>query len=93
MNIPFYNKLSKRGYEHVRVSHSHGEFAVGRIHINSMEGFWAQVKNAVNGVHHGVAPEYLQQYVNEYTFRYSHRKDETPMFTTFPHRMAVDLGG
>ena len=30
------------------------------VHTATIEGFWAQVKNAVNGVHHGVAPEYLQ---------------------------------
>jgi transposase len=77
-----YNGLGKRGYKHERVTHGEGVFVIGNIHTNSIEGFWAQVKNVVNGVHHGVAPKYLQQYVNEYAFRYSHRKDVTPMFDT-----------
>lgn len=78
-----YNKLGARGYNHLRVSHSGGIFVVGNVHTNSIEGFWAQIKNAVNGVHHGVSPLYLQQYVNEYVFRYNHRKDNTPMFLSF----------
>lgn len=77
-----YNKLGEKGYDHQRVSHSDGEFVRGNSHTNSAEGFWAQVKNAVNGVHHGVSPEYLQEYVNEYAFRYGHRNDVTPMFVT-----------
>ena len=51
--------------------------------------FRAQVKNAVNGVHHGVSPDYLQDYVNEYSFRYSHRNDVQPMFWTIMDRVAV----
>lgn len=77
-----YNTLARKGYAHQRVSHGKGVFVDGNSHTNSIEGFWAQVKNAVNGVHHGVGSEYLQQYVNEYAFRYNHRKDTTPMFLT-----------
>lgn len=81
-----YNGLGAKGYDHQRVTHSDGEFARGNVHTNSAEGFWAQVKNAVNGVHHGVSPDYLQQYVNEYAFRYNHRNDVTPMFETILDR-------
>jgi hypothetical protein len=34
------------------------------------------------GVHHAVSHKYLQTYVDEYTFRYNHRKDDAPMFQT-----------
>jgi transposase-like protein len=88
---PVYSKLGKRGYDHVRISHSSGEFVAGNIHTNSIEGFWAQIKNAVHGVHHGVAPEYLQLYVNEYAFRYSHRNDTTPMFQTILERVGMSI--
>ena len=36
----------------------------------------------ISGVYHAVSAKYLQSYVNEYTFRYNHRKDEVPMFQT-----------
>src|SRR5690606_4188947 len=84
-----YNQLSKLGYDHKRVPHSEEIYVIGNIHTNSIEGFWAQVKNAINGVHHGVTPEYLQHYVNEYAFRYSHRNDVTPMFQTILERVGL----
>ncbi len=83
-----YDKLETQGYVHLRIAHSKGVYAINGIHTNTIEGFWAQVKNAVRGVHHGVAPYYLQQYVNEYAFRYNHREDTTPMFRSFLHRIA-----
>lgn len=84
-----YDKLGQKGYTHERVQHSQKVFVVGNSHTNSIEGFWAQIKNAVNGVHHGVSPKYLQQYVNEYSFRYSHRNDVTPMFLTILNRAGM----
>jgi transposase len=88
-----YNSLERRGYVHEQIAHGEVIFVIANIHTNSIEGFWAQVKNAVGGVHHGVAPKYLQQYVNEYVFRYNHRNDVTPMFQTFLHRASAELGG
>ena len=52
------------------------------IHTNSVEGFWSQLKRSIDGTYHHVTPEHLQGYVNEYAFRYSHRKDDQPMFWT-----------
>ncbi len=84
-----YNELGEKGYDHQRILHGSGVYVVGNIHTNSIDGFWAQIKNAVNGVHHGAAPHYLQSYVNEYAFRYSHRNDVTPMFETILGRVGV----
>src|SRR5258706_1978603 len=38
-----YDDLVYRGYEHYRVPHSKGVFALGNAHTNTIEGFWAQV--------------------------------------------------
>lgn len=32
------------------------------------------------GLYHAVSKDHLQDYVNEYAWRYNHRKDERPMF-------------
>ena len=56
--------------------------AIGSIHTNSIEGFWSLVKRGISGVYHAVSPKYLQSYLDEYTFRYNHRKDEKAMFKT-----------
>ena len=40
------------------------------------------LKRGINGVYHAVSEKYLQDYINEYGFRYNHRKDDKPMFKT-----------
>ena len=40
------------------------------------------LKRGIGGVYHSVSEKYLQNYINEYGFRYNHRKDEKPMFET-----------
>lgn len=87
-----YKSLDKLGFDHQTVQHQRKQYVSANVHTNSVEGFWAQVKNAVNGVHHGVSPDYLQHYVNEYAFRYSHRNDVTPMFSTILFRASAGLG-
>ena len=78
-----YNPLTAKGYKHEIVNHSTHEYARGIVHTNTIEGFWSLVKRGIGGVYHNVSPKYLQSYVNEYSFRYNHRKDETPMFQNF----------
>ena len=77
-----YHSLGKRGYEHRRVHHGAKVYVDGDVHTNTLEGFWSLMKRGISGVYHAVSAKYLQSYVNEYTFRYNHRKDETPMFRT-----------
>jgi transposase-like protein len=86
-----YNKLERMGYEHRRIAHSAKIYVVGNVHTNTIEGFWALVKNGIVGVYHHCSSTYLQSYLNEYAFRYNHRNDITPMFLTFLHRMAMEV--
>lgn len=73
--LPVYNFTSKFGFKHIRVNHSAGEYVVGRAHTNTIEGFWAQLKRSIDGTHHSVSRKYLQNYVNEFAFRYNRRFD------------------
>lgn len=84
---PAYNRLAKQGYEHHRINHSARVYVRGNVHTNTIEGFWSLLKNGIRGTHHAVGVAYLQTYVNEYTFRYNHRKDDAPMFETLKGRM------
>jgi len=72
---PIYNFTSKFGFKHIRVNHSADEYVVGRAHTNTIEGFWAQLKRSIDGTHHSVSRKYLQNYVNEFAFRYNRRFD------------------
>jgi transposase len=80
---PAYNRVAKMGFEHRKVNHGIKLYVDGTAHTNTIEGFWSLVKRGINGVYHAVSPKYLQSYVNEYSFRYNHWQDETPMFHLF----------
>jgi transposase len=58
-------------YRHRRIKHSSGVYVKGDIHTNTVEGLWSLIKNGLRGVYHQVSPEYLQSYLDEYTFRYN----------------------
>jgi hypothetical protein len=77
---PVYKKLPSRGYEHKRIHHSAKVYVRGSVHTNTIEGFWSLVKRGIGGVYHSVSAKHLQDYLNEYAFRYNHRDDPIPMF-------------
>ncbi len=80
--FPSYDHFTRIGFTHRRIEHGAKVYARGKVHTNNIEGFWSLVKRGISGVYHAVSPKYLQSYLNEYTFRYNHRNDETPMFIT-----------
>lgn len=82
-----YNTVRKLGYSHGVVHHGKGEYARGNNHVNTVEGFWSLVKRGLDGTRHAVSPKYLQTYLNEYQFRYNHRKSATPMFQLLLNRV------
>lgn len=86
-----YDTLGSKGYSHHRIMHSHKIYVMGNVHTQTIDGFWALVKNGITGVYHHVSPKYLQHYLNEYGFRYTHRNDVTPMFLTILGRTTAKV--
>lgn len=82
-----YNGLAARGYTHQRINHTEKVYVVGDIHTNTIEGFWSLIKRGIGGVYHNVGRNYLQTYLNEYSFRYNRRFDVQPMFLSFLHQI------
>ncbi|MBI4036899.1 IS1595 family transposase [Candidatus Daviesbacteria bacterium] len=76
-----YRTLPVQGYKHSTVNHGIKEYARGNVHTNSIEGFWSQLKRSLNGTYHAVSPKYLQEYVNEFSYRYNQRYTQLPVFT------------
>ena len=69
-----YNKVTKLGHLHETINHGNGQYGRGDVHTNTIEGFWSQFKRSVHGTFHAVSPKYLQSYLDEFSFRYNHRK-------------------
>jgi len=77
-----YNPINREGYKHLRVKHGAREYVRGIAHTNSIEGFWSQLKRSISGTHVWVSKKHLQNYVNEFAFRYNQRNSLNPMFET-----------
>lgn len=70
--------LAKYG-EHKFVQH-YKHYAVDDVHVNHIENVWSLLKRGIIGVYHHINTKYLQAYLDEFSFRYSHRKNKTSMF-------------
>ena len=68
----------KREYAHRFVNHSKEEYSKDGVSTNTIEGFWSQMKRSIDGTYHCVSPKYLQNYVNEFVYRYNLRTE--PVF-------------
>jgi len=76
------------GFRHRTIKHSDGIYVRGDVHTNSVEGFWSLVKRGIGGVYHSVSPEYLQSYLDEYTFRYNRRHQGNQQFRAILERVS-----
>jgi len=83
-----YDRLKRDGYQHSRIHHAEEIYVAGDVHTNTIEGFWSLLKRGIGGVYHSVSAKHLQGYLDEYAFRYKHRKDERPMFETMLSRVS-----
>ncbi|MEX2246241.1 MAG: IS1595 family transposase [Dehalococcoidia bacterium] len=84
-----YTGLKAKGYHHRRIAHKERVYVSGDVHTNTIEGFWSLTKRGIGGVYHSVSAKHLQGYLNEYAWRYNHRKDRRPMFETLLRRAAT----
>jgi len=50
-------------------------YVKGRVHVNSMENFWALLKRSLRGTYVAVEPFHLSRYVDEQVFHYNYGKD------------------
>lgn len=71
-----YNGLTKLNYDHKKVYHNRGQYADGDTTTNRVENYWSNVKRTLKGSYITVSKKYLQNYVNECSFKFNHRKDK-----------------
>ena len=72
-----YAGLSKEFKEHQVLNKDKEEYARGEYHTNTIEGFWTLLKRGIYGQYHRVSTGYLQEYLNEFTFKYNHRANRS----------------
>jgi len=67
-----YAGLSKRGYDHVSIA-ERGDPQVAEEFMPIIHLVFSNLKTWLRGIHHGVSPQHLQAYLNEFTFRFNRR--------------------
>ncbi len=63
-----------QAFKHKFVKHNEGEYVSGDTHTNTLEGFWSLLKRGTIGIYHSMSDKHLQQYIDEFVFRYNSRK-------------------
>lgn len=81
-----YGLLTGDGFKHGRVKHGAKEYAVydyranETFHVNTVEGFWKLFKASVRSTHIQISGKHMQRYLDEFTFRTTHRHRVNGMF-------------
>lgn len=75
-----YWQLYKYGYSHQSVNHGSYQYRHGEVYTQNIENIWSHLKRGIYGVYRVVSKKYLQNYVDEFAFRYNHRNNQGKMF-------------
>ncbi len=76
-----YSGLSRKGiYRHRRINHSERIYVEGPVHTQTIEGFFGHFKTDLRGTHHSISAKWLPGYLNEWVWKWNHRKDDEAMF-------------
>ena len=81
-----YGLLTGDGYSHGAVKHGRKEYAFydyrkgETFHVNTVEGFWKLFKASVRSTHIQISAKHMQRYLDEFTFRATHRHRVNGMF-------------
>ena len=67
-----YTTLERQGYLHTAVAEC-GNMQVAETFLPIIHLVFFNLKTWLRGIHHGVSPQHLQAYLNEFTFRFNRR--------------------
>lgn len=87
--LPAYKKLHALGYRQGAVAHHKHQWKNGIFCTNGIEGFWGHLKKGIRSTHIHVSAEYLQKYVDEFSFRYNNRHEPYAMFNRLVRLISV----
>lgn len=74
--------------KHETINHQEA-YVCGNIHTNNIESFWAILKRGMIGQYHKVSARHLGKYVDEFCYRYNHRKDPNVFALTLSRAVGV----
>ena len=69
-----YRRAIKDFASHGVVRHSRGQYGLGDIHTNTVEGYFSIFKRGMRGIYQWCGKKHLHRYLAEFDFRYSNRE-------------------
>ncbi len=69
-----YRSLGTHFSSHDFVTHGTGEYGRGKIHANTIEGYFSIFKCGMKGVYQHCGKQHLHRYLAEFDFRYNERR-------------------
>ena len=69
----WYRTLKDEFASHGKVEHGAGQYGIGDIHTNTVEGYYSIFKRGMKGVYQHCAKKHLHRYAAEFEFRYNNR--------------------
>ena len=70
---PVYRAFASDFLTHNTVTHNAGEYVLGAVHTNTVEGFYSIFKRGMRGIYQHCAEKHLHRYLAEFDFRYTNR--------------------
>lgn len=83
-----YKPLARHYIDHKIVNHSAGEYVRGDAYTNTIEGAFGNLKTGMLGVYKKVSPAYLQNYLDEYSWRHNAKREDGALFEQLLQRAA-----
>lgn len=71
-----YRYLKDWGYVHRTISHKKYYALRNGVNTQTIEGYWALLKDSILGTHRHVSRKHLQKYLDEFAYRYNRRKED-----------------
>lgn len=82
------HKTLRKDFQHKIVRHSFGEYVRGKVHTNTVKGYFSLLKRGITGVFHHISQKHLHRYLQEFDFRYNMRKvEDTIMASMLIHNI------
>lgn len=70
-----YRKLPRFGFRHRWTDHGQGDYYTPDSLTQNIENIWSHLKRGIKGVYRHIDAKYVQNYANEFAWRYNHRHD------------------
>lgn len=77
-----YNNTYRHHLKHKTIKHKEA-FVKGKIHTNTIDGFWGRLKSGIEGNYRVLSRKYLPFYLAEWSYKYNRRNDNELQFEAF----------